>query len=127
MPSADRPVRTNHRYRRVVRNIGRATRTRSRKPGLQTFTDPRDVGAVAKPPGRSLRLAALVFVHYALVASDIRFVSTANYAGVAAVNVLIAINTWYLTRGIIEAKTRTDRVCFVIGGTTGALVAVLLT
>jgi len=76
---------------------------------------------------QSLRLAMLVFVQYALLAADIRFVSSANYVGIAAVNVGIAINTWYLTRGIIEAKTRFDRLCFVAGGTAGALIAVLVT
>lgn len=79
------------------------------------------------PARRALRLAALVFVQYALVASDIRFVASANYVGIAVVNVCIAINTWYLTRGIIGARTRLDRLCFVVGGTAGALVAVLLT
>ena len=69
----------------------------------------------------------LVFVQYALLAADIRFLSSANYVGIAAVNVCIAINTWYLTRGIIEAKTRFDRLCFVVGGTAGALIAVLVT
>jgi hypothetical protein len=76
---------------------------------------------------QSLRLALLVFIQYALLAADIRFVASANYLGIAAANVCIAINTWYLTRGIIEAKTRIDRVCFVVGGTAGALIAVLVT
>jgi hypothetical protein len=76
---------------------------------------------------RSLRLATLVFIQYSLLAADIRFVSSANYLGIAVVNVCIAINTWYLTRGIIEAKTRLDRLCFVVGGTAGALIAVLVT
>ena len=75
----------------------------------------------------SLRLATLVFIQYALLAADIRFVSSANYVGIAVVNVGIAINTWYLTRGIIEARTRVDRLCFVVGGTAGALIAVLAT
>lgn len=101
------------RYRRVAR-----TRT--------------DAAQVAIPEdghrlGRSLRLATLVFIQYALLAADIRFVSSANYLGIGAVNVCIAINTWYLTRGIIEAKTRFDRLCFVAGGTAGALIAVLVT
>ena len=75
----------------------------------------------------SLRLATLVFIQYGLLAADIRFVASANYAGIAVVNVGIAINTWYLTRGIIEARTRFDRLCFVAGGTAGALVAVFAT
>ena len=85
------------------------------------------------PPGpvrathQSLLLAVLVFVQYALVASDIRFVASANFVGIAVVNVCLALNTWYLTRGIIDARTRADRWCFVVGGTSGALVAVLLT
>ena len=76
---------------------------------------------------QSLALAGLVFVQYALVASDIRFVASANYLGIGVVNVCLALNTWYLTRGIIDARTRADRWCFVAGGTSGALVAVLLT
>lgn len=75
----------------------------------------------------SLRLATLVFIQYGLLAADIRFVASANYAGIALANVGIAINTWYLTRGIIEARTRFDRLCFVAGGTAGALLAVVAT
>jgi hypothetical protein len=83
--------------------------------------------AASRSPRQSLKLAVLVFVQYALVASDIRFVSRGDYVGIAIVNVCIALNTWYLTRGIIEARTSIDRWCFVIGGTSGALTAVLLT
>lgn len=75
----------------------------------------------------SLRLGALVFVQYALLAADIRFVAGGNYVGVAMVNICIAFNTWYLTRGIMEARSAKDRWCYVIGGTAGALVAVLIT
>ena len=99
-------------YRRVPRSQGAA-------PPLPHVAD--------RPTRQSLRLAGLVFVQYALVASDIRFVASANYLGIAIVNVCIAVNTWYLTRGIIEARSQVDRWCFVIGGTSGALVAVLLT
>ena len=80
-----------------------------------------------RPATRSLRLAVLVFVQYALLAADIRLVAGANYVGIAVVNVCIALNTWYLTRGIIEARSTVDRWCYVVGGTLGALVAVLLT
>ena len=66
-------------------------------------------------------------MQYGLLASDIRFVADANYLGVALVNICIAINTWYLTKGIIEARSTIDRLCFVAGGTAGALVAVLVT
>ena len=75
----------------------------------------------------ALRLATLVFIQYGLLAADIRFVAAANYAGIAIVNVGIAINTWYLTRGIVEARTGFDRLCFVAGGTAGALISVLVT
>jgi hypothetical protein len=77
--------------------------------------------------GRSLRLAALVFVQYALLAFDIRFIATENYLGVALANIGIATNTWYITKGVVEAQTRCDRLFFVIGGTAGAVVAVWLT
>lgn len=127
MPFVDRMPRPLHRYRRARRNSGRARRTRATASAPQTPPHSHESHAVARRPLQSLRLAALVFIQYALLASDIRFVASANYAGVAVANVLIAINTWYLTRGIIEARTRTDRVCFVIGGTTGALLAVFVT
>ena len=97
-----------------------------RVPRSRTSTGERDRSS--RPPARqSLRLAALVFVHYGLLATDIRFVANANYLGVALVNICIAINTWYLTKGIIDARSALDRVCFVAGGTAGALAAVLLT
>ena len=113
------------RWRRG-RVIDRGSRYR-RVPRTRTDALPAVVPDAARGRHRSLRLATLVFIQYALLAADIRFVSSANYLGIAAVNVCIAINTWYLTRGIIEAKTRFDRLCFVAGGTAGALIAVLLT
>lgn len=76
---------------------------------------------------QSLRLAALVFVQYALLAFDIRFVAAKDYLGIAVTNVAIATNTWYITRGVVEAHSLRDRVFFVAGGTAGALVAVWLT
>ena len=99
-------------YRRVRRSQG---------------TAPPPAYPATRATRQSLALAVLVFVQYALVASDIRFVSNANYLGIGVVNVCLALNTWYLTRGIIDARTRADRWCFVVGGTSGALVAVLLT
>ena len=88
---------------------------------------PSNVAEQPRRPKQALKLAMLVFVQYALLAMDIRFVADANYPGIAVVNVCIAVNTWYLTRGIIEARTVVDRLCFVAGGTAGALLAVLAT
>ena len=68
-----------------------------------------------------------MFVQYALLAADIRFVAGGNYVGVAVANICIAFNTFYLTRGIIGARSARDRWCYVVGGTAGALVAVLIT
>ena len=69
----------------------------------------------------------LVFLQYAMLAADIRFIAAANYLGIAVVNVCIAINTWYLTRGMVEARSPRDRWGYVIGGTLGALLAVAMT
>jgi hypothetical protein len=63
-------------------------------------------------------------VQYGLLALDIRFVAVKNYAGIVVVNSCIALNTWYLTRRIVEARTLRDRAFYMVGGTTGALVAV---
>ncbi|HUQ87967.1 MAG TPA: hypothetical protein VM096_10435 [Vicinamibacterales bacterium] len=76
---------------------------------------------------QSLRLAALVFVQYSLLAFDIRFVAREQYLGVALANIGIAMNSWYITKGIVQARTNRDKFCFVFGGTAGALVAVWLT
>jgi hypothetical protein len=119
------PVRAAFRKRRV-RAIDHTRRYR-RVPRQRTDVAPLVRPDDERPLQRSLRLATLVFIQYSLLAADIRFVSSANYLGIAVVNVCIAINTWYLTRGIIEAKTRLDRLCFVAGGTAGALIAVLVT
>ena len=75
----------------------------------------------------SLRLAALVFVQYALLAVDVRFVASANYLGIAIANICLATTTWYLTKEIVTARTATDRVCFALGGAAGALAAVYVT
>jgi hypothetical protein len=115
-------MQSDHRIRKRHWSRRRATRVRTaavqawpyrRVPRSRTVTDPPD--AKPGPPARqSLRLAALV-------------VANANYLGVALVNICIAVNTWYLTKGIIDARGALDRVCFVAGGTAGALLAVLLT
>ena len=76
---------------------------------------------------RPLRLGLLVFVQYALLAVDMRFVASANYLGIAVANLCIATTTWYLTKEIVTARTITDRVCFAAGGTAGALLAVYVT
>ncbi len=108
-------IRDRYRcYRRVPRQRGAA----------------RNAVAETSPPrrrGHAFKLALLVFVQYALLAADIRFVAAANYPGIAITNVCIAINTWYLTRGIIAATSTFDRLCYVVGGTTGALLAVVAT
>lgn len=72
----------------------------------------------------SLRLAAIVFVQYALIALAIRYVADRNFAGVVIVNVLIAFTSWHITRGIAQAHTRREQLAYVIGGTMGAVVAV---
>ena len=75
----------------------------------------------------ALRLGLLVFVQYALLAIDMRFVTSANYLGIALANLSIATTTWYVTKEIVTARTITDRVCFAAGGTAGALLAVYVT
>ena len=83
------------------------------------------------PPTRSsrhsLRLAVLVFMQYALLALDMRFIASANYLGIALANVAIATTTWYVTKDIVMARSLTDRVGFAVGGTAGALLAVYAT
>ncbi len=75
---------------------------------------------------RSLRLGLIVYVQYGLLALDIRFVADRKYLGIVVVNALIALTGWYVTRGVAEARTSTERLCLVLGGTTGALTAVWL-
>lgn len=74
----------------------------------------------------ALRLGLIVFCQYALLALDVRFIAAKNYAGIVVANVCIALNTWYMTRRIVEARSVLDRTCFIVGGTAGALVAVWL-
>lgn len=71
-----------------------------------------------------VRLAATVFVQYGLIALAIRYVSDRNFTGVVIVNLLIAVTSWHITRGIARAHTRREQVAYVIGGTTGSVVAV---
>ena len=73
-----------------------------------------------------VRLGLVMFVQYALLAFDIRFIAEKNYVGVLVVNALIACNTWYLTRGVVQARTGRDRVWYVAGGTCGAVLAAWL-
>ena len=118
-PSREAPPRRAPLFNRE-RQYRRLARRRTAAPALVIRDEARRLR-------QSLGLAMLVFVQYGLVAADIRFVSSGNYLGIAVVNVCIAINTWYLTRGIIQAKSKVDRLCYVVGGTTGALIAVLAT
>ena len=116
------------RPRKYVRRT-RASRITPAKPlrRRRSAPPPEPAGAVARSPRQSLRLAALVFLQYALLAIDVRFVASANYLGIAVANVAIATTTWYVTRDIVTARTAIDRVCFAVGGASGALVAVYLT
>ncbi|HEX6164130.1 MAG TPA: hypothetical protein VFZ31_12240 [Vicinamibacterales bacterium] len=119
------PVRGPRRHVRRIRSIRIAHTTAPRRRERRAIShDP-------PPPSRSsrqsLRLAALVFVQYALLALDMRFIASANYLGIAVVNVAIATTTWYVTKDIVMARSVTDRVCFAVGGTAGALLAVFAT
>lgn len=116
------------RYRRVATRartaLLAAPRYRRRR---QKAVDRSAPAAAGRTPRQSLRLASLVFIQYALLALDVRFIAAANYVGIAVVNVCIAITTWHLTKGIVEARTPADRICFVGGGAAGAVLAVYLT
>ena len=68
-------------------------------------------------------LAEPVFVQYALVASDIGVVATANDLTIALVNICIALNTLVTDARIIEARITVDRCCLALGGTSVAPVA----
>ena len=78
------------------------------------------------PPTRCWRLGASVFVQYFLVALDIRFVSSRNYPGLIIVNAAIALVGWYVVKGVAEAQTVRERIAYVAGGTSGAVLAVWL-
>lgn len=79
------------------------------------------VGRLEQGP---IRLAAIVFVQYGLIALAIRYVTDRNFVGVVIVNVLIAFTSWHITRGIAQAHTRREQLAYVIGGTMGAVAAV---
>jgi hypothetical protein len=120
--------RDHHGYRRVARrdrtaSVGPPQHTRRQRKHV----DPPAAAAPSRSPRQSLRLASLVFIQYSLLALDVRFIATANYLGIAVVNVCIAITTWHVTKGIVAARTMVDRICFVVGGSAGAVLAVYLT
>lgn len=107
---------------RTAENVRRMRRTRVNRKIVAAAEDEARPGA-----RRALRLGVLVFVQYALLAVDMRFVASANYLGIAVANLCIATTTWYLTKEIVTARTIADRVCFAAGGTAGALLAVYVT
>jgi hypothetical protein len=120
--------REPHRYtRRAVRarTAGDVRHRRQTRVNRRIAAAAESSGGVA--PRRPLRLGLLVFVQYALLAVDMRFVASAHYVGIAVANLCIATTTWYLTKEIVTARTFTDRVCFAAGGTAGALLAVYVT
>jgi hypothetical protein len=78
-------------------------------------------------PTRCWRLGITVFLQYFLLALDIRFVATRNFIGIIVVNALIATMGWYVVRGIVQAHAVRERISYVIGGTSGAVLAVWLT
>ena len=71
-------------------------------------------------------LGASVFLQYFLIALDIRFVSSKNYPGLIIVNASIALVGWYVVKGVAEAQTLRERLAYVAGGTSGAVLAVWL-
>lgn len=107
---------------RTAENVRRLRRIRANSKIVAAAEDEGRPGT-----RRALRLGVLVFIQYALLAVDMRFVASANYLGIAVANLCIATTTWYLTKEIVTARTITDRVCFAAGGTAGALLAVYVT
>ena len=67
-----------------------------------------------------------MFAQYFLLALDIRFVAARNFPGIIVVNALIALMGWYVVRGIVEGQTLRERLSYVVGGTSGAVLAVWL-
>ena len=78
------------------------------------------------PSTRWWRLGVAVFVQYFLLALDIRFVATKNFAGIILVNALIAVLGWHVVRGVVQADSIRERISYVVGGTSGAVLAVWL-
>lgn len=74
----------------------------------------------------SLRLGATVFAQYFLLALDIRYVAGRNYRGIMIVNALIALMGWYVVRGIVQAHSIRERIAYVAGGASGAVLAAWL-
>src|SRR5688572_7106081 len=90
------PARREQRHSlRLGRTVAVAPRPYRRVPKSQGVAAA-PTAVAPRPTRQSLTLAVLVFIQYALIASDIRFVATANYLGIAIVNVCIALNTWSL-------------------------------
>ena len=80
----------------------------------------------ATPRTRCWWLGASVFIQYFLIALDIRYVSSKNYLGLIIVNASIAMVGWYVVKGVAEAQTIRERLAYVAGGTSGAVLAVWL-
>lgn len=74
----------------------------------------------------SIKLGATVFTQYFLLALDIRYVAARNYRGIMIVNALIALMGWYVVRGIVQAHSIRERIAYVAGGASGAVLAAWL-
>jgi hypothetical protein len=107
----------------VVRRIGR----RSTQPHAPHRPQPRQTPAAPAVQNRSLTLGAVMFVQYALLALDVQFIATKHYVGIVIVNAMIALNAWYLTRSVVQARTTWDRTWYITGGAAGAVLATWIT
>ena len=83
-------------------------------------------GACHQVATKCWRLGLTVFAQYFLLALDIRFVASRNFPGIIVVNALIALMGWYVVRGIVQAHTLRERISYVVGGASGAVLAVWL-
>jgi hypothetical protein len=74
---------------------------------------------------RSAKLFVLQFCMYFIVTLNIRAVAHLDYVMVFITDVLIATIGFTTIKEVIKAETRTEQICYVLGGAAGAQVALV--
>lgn len=69
----------------------------------------------------------LMFVQFALLAANFRFVAQAHYVGAVGTDIAIATLGWTITKRIVDATSWVDRAGYVAGAACGSMLGIWLT
>lgn len=68
----------------------------------------------------------MMFVQYAVLTFNTRTIAAGNYFGLFVTDLFVACLGFTILKKVEEAKTTTDMLCYALGGSIGAQIALFL-